>query len=357
MDPARFERILVEPVATIREVIQCIDAGAIEIALIVDSDRRLLGTVTDGDVRRALLAGATLEDPVQPIVHRDPVIAPSDTDPATLLGLMTMFSVDQVPLIADERVVDIVCMQHLVSEDNAHLEDHPIVLMAGGKGTRLYPLTASTPKPMLPIGGRPLLEQMVDRIRHAGFSRILMAVNYQADVIEEHFGDGSQFGVEIGYLREDEPLGSAGALGLAGAQLDRPFLVMNADILTNVNLPALMRFHLEEHNAVTVGVRRYALKLPYGVLGLDDTRIVSLTEKPTHSFFVNAGIYAVNPSVVELVSRRRTRRFDMTDLISAALSVELRVGGFPIREYWLDIGQLEDYKRAETAYATVFSSA
>jgi NDP-sugar pyrophosphorylase family protein len=183
---------------------------------------------------------------------------------------------------------------------------------------------------------------------------VLIAVNYRAEVIEEHFGDGSSLGVRIDYLHEKEPLGSAGALRLAGTELDQPFVVMNADLLTNVNLAALMRFHCEEHNAVTVGVRQYALELPYGIAELDGTQILALDEKPTHTFFVNAGIYAVDPSAVALMDSD-IARFDMTDLIAAAITSGLRVGGFPIREYWIDIGQLADYERAESDHVTVFS--
>lgn len=350
MDPTRLEKIFVPPGATVRAAIESIDAAAIEIALIADDQRRLIGTVSDGDVRRALLAGVTLEDPVERIVHRNPVTAPQGIETAALLALMTSHGIDQVPLLRNGRVVDVAFIRDLVGDD-----DNPIVLMAGGRGTRLHPLTADTPKPMLPVGDRPLLERVLGQVRDAGFSRILIAVNYRANVIEQHFGDGAQLGVSIDYLREDEPLGSAGALRLAGSELDRPFVVMNADLLTNVNLAALMRFHRQERNAITVGVRQYALELPYGIAELDGTQIVSLDEKPTHTFFVNAGIYAVDPRAVELMGDR-TGRFDMTDLISAALRAELRVGGFPIREYWIDIGQLADYQRAESDHVTVFSA-
>ena len=276
MDPNRFEKIFVRPGATVREAITSIDAGAIEIALVVDEERRLIGTVTDGDVRRALLDGVTLEDPIDPIVHRDPVTAPHGADPGTVLALMTSRGVDQVPLVANGQVRDVAFIRDLVADDDQTRGDHPIVLMAGGRGARLHPLTEQTPKPMLPVGDRPLLERLVDQVRDAGFSRVLIAVNYRSDVIEDHFGDGSGYGVEIDYLREDEPLGSAGALKLAGSELDRPFVVMNADLVTNVNLSALMHFHLAEGNALTVGVRQYALELPYGVAELEGTRIVSL---------------------------------------------------------------------------------
>jgi dTDP-glucose pyrophosphorylase len=350
MDSARFESILVAPGASLREAIESIDAGAIEIALMVDYERRLLGTVTDGDVRRALLRGATLEDPVDPLVHRDPITASEHSTSSELLELMTSRGVDQIPLMSGERVVDVAFIRDLVSAERGA----PVVLMAGGQGVRLRPLTERMPKPMLPVGDRPLLERVLEQVRDAGFSRVLMAVNYRAEVIEEHFGDGHSFGVEIDYLREDRPLGSAGALKLAGAELDEPFVVMNADLMTNVNLAALMRFHREEGNALTVGVRQYALELPYGVVELSGSQVVSLSEKPTHSFFVNAGVYAVDPSAVALVGN--VERFDMTDIIGAALAAGRRVGGFAIREYWIDIGQLADYQRAESDHVTVFSA-
>ena len=356
MDPSRLERIFVRPGATVRETVESIDAAAIEIALVVDDDRRLLGTVSDGDVRRALLAGASLDDQVDEIVHRDPVTAVVGTEPSVLLATMTARGITQIPLLQDGRVRDVAFIRDLLgAQAPGSIGDHPVVLMAGGRGTRLAPLTATTPKSMLPVGGTPLLEQLLHQVRDAGFSRVLIAVGYRAEVIEKHFGDGAEVGVQIDYLREDEPLGSAGALRLAGSELDRPFVVMNADLLTNVNLGALMRFHLDEGNVVTVGVRQYALELPYGIAELAGTEIVSLDEKPTHTFFVNAGIYAVDPGAVALMSGH-AERFDMTDLIAAAMRKGVRVGGFPIREYWIDIGQLSDYERAESDHATVFSS-
>jgi dTDP-glucose pyrophosphorylase len=355
VDPSRLDQIFIAADANVRTAIESIDAGAIEIALVVDENRSLLGTVSDGDIRRALLAGITLDDPVETVVHRDPIVAEHGTARAKLLSTMTAHGITQIPLLRNGRVVDVAVIRDLVdAAQSTRDHDNPVVLMAGGRGTRLAPLTADTPKPMLPVGGRPLLEQVLGQVRDAGFSRVLIAVGYRAEVIEDYFGDGTDVGVRIDYLREEEPLGSAGALRLAGAELDRPFIVMNADLLTNVSLGALMGFHRDEGNVITVGVRQYALELPYGIAELDGTEIVSLDEKPTHSFFVNAGIYAVDPAAVELMSGR-DGRFDMTDLIAAAMDAQLRVGGFPIREYWIDIGQLSDYERAESDHVTVFS--
>jgi dTDP-glucose pyrophosphorylase len=355
MDPAKLERLLVAQEATLLETIERIDAGTIEIALVVDGERRLLGTVTDGDVRRALLDGATLEQPVAAIVHRDPVTAGADTDEATLVRLMTERAVDQIPLLREGRVVDVAFLRDIVARDDRRaVADSPVVLMAGGEGTRLRPLTQDTPKPMLPVGGKPLLETVLAQVGEAGFSRVLIAVNYHAEAIERHFGDGAGFGVDISYLHERSPLGSAGALRLAAAELDRPFVVMNTDLLTNVKLAALMRFHCEEGNAITVGVRQYALDLPYGVVEMAGTRVISQREKPRLSFFVNAGLYAVEPSAASLIEGL-PERFDMPDLVDVALRADARVGGFPVREYWLDVGQLSDYDRAHDDHATYFS--
>jgi NDP-sugar pyrophosphorylase family protein len=219
---------------------------------------------------------------------------------------------------------------------------------------RLRPLTEDTPKPMLPVGDRPLLDTVVSQIRDAGFRRLYMSVNYRADVIEEHFGDGSAHGVDIDYVHEPHALGSAGALQLVREELDRPFLVLNADLLTKVNLSSLMRFHREEGNLVTVGVRQYRLEVPYGVVDFDGTAVTGLQEKPGLSFFVNAGIYAVDPGAVDLLPPTLSE-VNMTDIIDAALAGGHRVGGFPIREYWLDIGQLSDYERSQHDHATVFA--
>jgi dTDP-glucose pyrophosphorylase len=352
VDRDRFERIFVRLGSTVRQTVEAIDAGAVEIALVVDEDRRLIGTVSDGDVRRALLRGTQLGDAIDDLAHRDATTAAPGTSREQLLSLMTERGIEQIPLIEDGRVVDLAFMRDLVRNDFAG-RDHKVVIMAGGEGQRLRPLTDEVPKPMLPVGDGPLLETVLGQVRRAGFGKVLMAVNYRADVIEDHFGDGSDFGVQIDYVREEQALGSAGALQLVRDQLDEPFIVMNADLLTNVNLGALLRYHQEEGDAVTIGVRRYQLEVPYGVVDIDDGAVTGLREKPSVGFFVNAGLYAVSPEAVELLPPQ-VRQFHMTDLVDAALTAGKRVGSFPVREYWLDIGQLADYERADADHATYF---
>ena len=350
----RFDQLFVPPDATVRDAIEAIDAGAIEIALVVDGARRLIGTVSDGDVRRALLAGTTLDDAVEPVMHPEPTTAPVGTDVAELIGLMTRAGIEQIPLLEDDVVTDVAFLRDLVGPAQS---EHYAVIMAGGEGRRLRPLTDDLPKPMLPVGDRPLLETVLGQVREAGFSKVLIAVNYRREVIQDHFEDGKSFGVDIEYIEEPagELLGSAGALRLAREQLDRPFVVVNADVLTNVNLAALLAFHREERAVLTVGVRQYVLEVPYGVVEIEGTRVTALREKPQLPLFVNAGIYAVSPDAMKLIPDD-VDVVNMTDIIDATLAAGERVASFPVREYWLDVGHIADYERAHEAHATYFSA-
>lgn len=347
MEPERFERLLIGPRATVREAIAAIDAGVAHLALVVDGDRRVLGTVTDGDVRRALLHGVELDDPVEPIVHRDPVTAPRGTAQDELLRLMTEHGVEQVPLLEDARVVDVV----LVKDMAQPAAGHPVVIVAGGEGKRLRPLTDDRPKPMLEVGGKPLLEHVLERVRDAGFSKAFLLVGYRAEAIEAHFGDGSAVGLDVEYVHEPEPRGSAGGLHFVREELDRPFVVLNADLVTGVNFEALLRFHQAEANVVTVGVKQYVLEVPYGVVELAGTAVSAVREKPELRFLVNAGIYALSPEAVDYLPDR-TGEVHMTELIDAALAAGARVGSFPVHEHWLDIGHVADYERAVEEHAT-----
>jgi dTDP-glucose pyrophosphorylase/CBS domain-containing protein len=355
MDAARLDKVMVPPSAAIRDAVEAIDAGAVEIALVVDEERRLLGTITDGDVRRAMLRGVDLDGPIDEVIHREPVTASTGAAREELLGLMTERGVEQIPLVDDDgRVEQLAFLREIVAAEEAG-PDSPVVVMAGGEGQRLRPLTEDRPKPMLEIGGRPLLETTLDQVREAGFSRVLIAVNYKADQIQEHFGSGESRGLEISYIREEEAMGSAGAIRLAPGELDRPFILINGDLLTKVNLGALLRFHREEGNAITVGVRKFKLQIPYGVVEIEGTAVTEMKEKPQMEVFVNAGVYAVSPEAVALVPEDRDF-FHATDIVNLALDAGRRVGSFPIREYWLDIGHLSDYERAEDDHATHFSA-
>jgi dTDP-glucose pyrophosphorylase/CBS domain-containing protein len=342
------ERLFVSPSQSLRELIACIDRGAKGIALVVDDDRHLIGTVTDGDVRRAILAGVSLELAVGSYLNgrpaastRGPLTAPSGASDGELIGLMNEASIRHIPILdAGGRVVGIGLLGDLVREYELPLR---AVVMAGGFGKRLQPLTLEQPKPMLPVGDKPLLEKTIEGLRQAGIRKVNVTTHYLAERISEHFGDGRAFGVEIEYLREDEPLGTAGVLGLLEAT-DEPLLVVNGDVLTNVNFRAMLDFHREHEADMTVAVREYDVQIPYGVVQSNGSRVVSIQEKPLLRHFINAGIYLINPGVCARIPSGE--RFDMPDLINRLIVANRPVVSFPIREYWLDIGRVEDYERA-----------
>ena len=344
---------VVIPSSPIRDAIQAIDRGQKGIALITSDDGRLIGTVTDGDVRRAMLASVSLDAPVQILLDRKrgtetetPVTAPVGTSPERLQLLMRKHDVRQLPLLDGEgRVVDLVLLDDLIPESDLPVQ---AVIMAGGFGKRLRPLTDDTPKPMLRIGDRPLIEHVVDRLREAGIRNVNISTFYLPEKIVGHFGDGKKFGVDVSYVQESRPLGTAGALSLL-QNTTEPALVTNGDILTSVNYRSMWNFHCKHQAALTVASRKYEIKVPYGVVEHDEAAVMGLTEKPTFEFFVNAGIYLLDPYALQQIPKDLVddTQFHMTDLIQLLIDQGRKVVSFPIHEYWLDIGQMDDYQRAQ----------
>jgi dTDP-glucose pyrophosphorylase/CBS domain-containing protein len=341
--------LLISPDATVRGAMLCIDRNTSKIALVVDQDRRLVGTITDGDIRRAMLAGVDLAAPAGELLERQramneprpvPLTARLGAEPSELVSLMRRYEVRQIPLVDDAgRVEGLALFEDLVADEEPPLR---AVVMAGGFGTRLGRLTDDTPKPMLPVGDRPVLERIIEQLRDAGIQHVNLTTHYRADIISDHFGDGREFGVEIEYVPEQQPLGTAGALGLVEAE--GPILVMNGDILTKVDFRAMHRFHDEQAADMTVAVRPYEVRVPFGLVQLADARVSGIEEKPLVRGFVNAGIYLINSDVCALVPPGE--RLEMPQLIDRLLTAGRHVVGFPLREYWLDIGQIEDYEQA-----------
>jgi dTDP-glucose pyrophosphorylase len=333
---------------SIRDAIACIDRTANGIALVVDEERRLLGTITDGDVRRAILAGVALDATVTVLLERKPdttprtpTTAPVGTPASNLLELMNRQEIAQIPLVdADGRVRDIALLRELVRERRGPIR---ALVMAGGFGTRLRPLTDDRPKSMLPIGNRPLLEILVEQLERAGIKRINVATHYRADVIEQHFGDGRRFNVDIEYVNEGQPLGTAGALAMLDPS-DEPVLVINGDIVTQVNFGAMLDFHRTNSADMTVAVRPFEVAVPYGVVTVSGVLVTGVSEKPVYRAFINAGIYLVGGEARRVIASGE--RCDMPDLIARLLAAGRRVVSFPLREYWIDIGQADDYAKA-----------
>jgi len=349
MNYKELQSLFISPDHSIRAAMACIDRGACGIALVVDQERRLLGTITDGDVRRAVLAGTDLESPVSVLLARKistqypkPVTSQLGAKRETLLELLHKNVLRQLPILDnDGKVVDLVMVDDLIPTQDLQLQ---AVIMAGGLGTRLRPLTEDLPKPMLPLGGKPLMELVIEQLRQVGIRRVNVTTHYKPGKISDHFGDGSSFGVELNYVNEDKPLGTGGALGLIDAPTE-PMLVINGDILTKVDFRAMLAYHQEQHAVMTVGVRQYDIKVPYGVIECEGPRVCALKEKPQMHFLVNAGVYLLEPKVYEFIPNGE--HFNMTDLIRWLLDSDHIVASFPIIEYWLDIGQLADYEQAQ----------
>lgn len=346
----RWRKALVAPEHTIREAIQTIDEGAIQIALVVDGENRLLGTVTDGDIRRGILKGVSLGDSVRCIMNSRPIIADADESREKILETMKQTRLHQIPVVdARGRLVSVEILDELLKVSN---RENWVMLMAGGLGSRLRPLTDDCPKPLLKVGSKPLLEIILENFLEYGFRKFYLSVNYKAEMVKEYFGDGARWGADIRYVHEDRRLGTAGALSLLPEKPVLPLIVMNGDLLTKVNFQQLLDFHAEHGAKATMCVREYDLQVPYGVVRIENHRILSIDEKPVQRFFVNAGIYVLEPETLDCIPP--SAYFDMPDLFLKLIEQKRETSVFPIREYWLDVGHMEDFARANGDFPEVF---
>lgn len=342
--------IKITPFSTIREALKIIDSGAMQIAIIVDENDRLVGTLTDGDIRRGLLNNLTLDDCIESIIFRTPTIATIHDSKEAILQKALKKKLHQIPIVDDEhRIIGIKEIEELVKP---RVKQNVVVLMVGGLGSRLWPLTEDTPKPMLKVGNKPILQTIVEKFAAYGFVNIVMCVNYKSHIIQDHFGNGSAFGVNIKYILEEKRMGTAGALSLIANHPTEPFFVMNGDILTNVNFEHLLDYHISQNATATMCVREYDFQIPYGVVNLEESRILSIQEKPVHKFFVSAGIYMLSPETILMIPPHQF--YDMPTLFATLIEKDQKTISFPIHEYWLDIGRMNDYERANNEYHEIF---
>lgn len=345
-----WQKVLVPSSYSVRKVIEIIDAGAMQIAIVVDKNNKLMGTITDGDIRRGILRGLSLEESVEKIMNANPVVAKNNESSQVILQLMKHKGIHHIPVIDENGcVISIETLDEVVQPE---MLDNPVVLMAGGLGSRLRPLTNDYPKPLLKVGSKPILEIILQNFIEFGFRNFYISVNYKAEMIEEYFGNGSALGVNINYLREDKRLGTAGAVSMLPANLAKPVIVMNGDLLTKVNFNHLLNFHNKHQANLTLCIRDYHLQVPYGVVTLNNHRLINIEEKPVHQFFVSAGVYVLEPSTINLIPKNTY--FEMPDLLKKLIATKKEVAAFPIREYWLDVGKMEDFKRAEQDFSVEF---
>lgn len=339
----RLESVVISPTASIGAAIALLDKAGTGALVLCKNERTLCGLLTDGDIRRAILQGKSMDAACTTIASQRPVVASPSTSRREALRLMDEHDIHHLPVVDEEnRVIEFVLRRDLVPDASLNLS---AVIMAGGYGKRLFPLTESVPKPMLPVGDRPLLELTIEQLRRSGIRDVNLTTHYLSECIVNHFGDGVGFGVNLNYLKEDHPMGTAGGL----KQMKRPdgtFLVINGDILTGVPFQEMLVYHRTHGAVLTVGVRKYDFQIPFGVVECQDVRITKLQEKPSVSFFINAGTYLLEPLACDYIPEGRP--FDMTDLVQKLIEAGRTVVGFPIMEYWLDVGQHDDYQKAQT---------
>lgn len=344
-----WRKALLTAKATLLQAICCLDESSLQIVIIVADDGRLLGTLTDGDIRRGLLRGLEMSSTVESIIHSDPLVVPLHLGRDTVLQLMHVNKVHQLPVVDENRLV---VGLHLLDDLLVpRKRSNIMVIMAGGRGTRLGEHTQDCPKPMLPIGGKPMLEHIIERAKAEGFKHFVLAIHYLGHMIEDYFGDGSKLNISIEYLHENKPLGTAGALGLLQVHPKEPFMVTNGDVLTDIRYAEMLDFHIRHSATATMAVRLHEWKHPFGVVKTNGVDIVGFQEKPVSRSHINAGIYVLAPNVLDLIGVNE--HCDMPTLFGRVQERQARTIVYPMHEPWLDVGRPADLEKARNDLATI----
>jgi dTDP-glucose pyrophosphorylase len=336
-----FADLVLDAGKNIRDAMKLLNTNAREVVLVKDAESQICGLITDGDIRRGLLNGATLDSPVSAIMHRDFFAVGPEIDRAAVLDIMKARQFQHVPVLDREgRLLAVHFLRDLIG---AAPKPNVAVVMAGGKGTRLWPVTETVPKPMVEVAGRPILERVILHLISHGIRHIYLAVNYRAKIIEQYFADGTALGCKLEYVRETMPLGTAGALSLLSLRPAHPFFVLNGDLVTDVDLTAMLDVHVQNRNSATMGVGSYQVQIPFGAVTEKNGQLLSIDEKPTVNFLVNRGIYILDPSSLDHVPKNT--EFPMTALFRALLDAKQCVGIYEFQNYWHDVGFPEDLRR------------
>jgi len=347
-----WQKVTLKISDSLDKAISVLHHGGLRVALVIDAENKLLGTITDGDIRRALLKHLNMESLVDEVMNKSPLVALNTDSVDTIMSKMKSRDLIHIPIIDENnKLVGLETLQHLTYGKKY---DNPVFLMAGGFGTRLHPLTEDTPKPLLKVGSKPILETIIDRFIKAGFHNFYISTYFKADMIHEYFGDGSSWGVNIKYIDEVKPLGTAGAIGLLPSNLPNlPILMMNGDVLTKVNFENLLNFHQKQSGIATICIREYDFEIPFGVVNIENQNAKSFLEKPVKKFFVNTGIYVFEH---EMISKVKAGDYlDMPTLLEQQITEGRTVNVFPLHEYWKDVGRIEEYQSVNNSFSNGFS--
>lgn len=341
-----FKNLLVKSNQAIKEVIKKLDKNNIKFLIVVDQSKKLVGTITDGDIRRGLLKGVTINNKASDIMRKNPIFSKVGENKDINTKVMIKHKIVYLPIVDKKmKVIDLEILKPSINKDKLN----PVLIMAGGFGTRLMPLTKQTPKPMLVLGKKPILETILTKLAKEGFEEFYISVHYKSEIIKNYFKDGSSFGIKIRYLQEKKPLGTGGAISLLPIKdINKPIIVMNGDILTDLNFNSLIEFHQNSKAFATVCCSKYTIKVPYGVITQKNNEMTSLIEKPSQEFFINAGIYIFNKDILTLLN---SKKMDITDVLNKVSRSKKKVSVFPIHEKWIDIGEYREFKLAQTEIA------
>jgi len=344
-----IEKIKITPNATIKQALRIISEGAVQIAVVVNRRGNLLGTLTDGDIRSGLLKGLDANSSIKSIFFKRPIVVKKNISKEKLLDIALSNKIHQIPVVdKNDKVIDIHILSNLIK---AKSKSNKVVIMAGGKGMRLRPLTKNIPKPMLKVGNKPILQIILEKFKESGYINFIICVNYKSKIIKDYFKNGKNFGVNIEYIQEKKRMGTAGALSLFKKKPKEPFFVINGDLLTDLNFEKLLDYHVEHRSKATMCISEYNIESPYGEVKLDIENIVSIEEKPIHKFFINAGAYVLDPGCINLIPEKF---YDMTSLFKKIIISKHKTICFPVGEYWLDVGRFNDYKKANLEYHLKF---
>lgn len=344
-----IDKIKLKINSSLKHALKVITEGAMQIALVVDNKNRLIGTLTDGDIRRGLLKGMEMNSSIKSIMFKKPTTVNANDTKKKILKIALSKKIHQIPVVDKRRIVKgIYVIDELIRPKK---RTNKVILMAGGRGSRLKPITNNMPKPMLKVGSKPVLHTIVENFVACGYQDIIMCLNYGSKIIQDYFDDGSKFDANITYIVEKKKMGTAGALGLLNEKPFEPFFVMNGDLLTNLDFDKMLDFHIDTKSLATMCVREYITEVPYGVVKQDKGNIISVEEKPIRNFFMNAGIYILDPDCLNFIPNKF---YDMPSLFQKMISKKKKVTSFPLQEYWLDIGRFADLEKANIEYNSIF---
>ncbi len=346
-----WKKTLIQSNSNLKDALNSLEQSGLQIVLIIDDSNRLEGVVTDGDLRKAMLGSFNLESSLSEFMNKNPITVNQSMPESDIFDLMSSKMIMQIPILNNEReVIGLRTIEELLR--NNEIKENPVILMLGGLGSRLKDLTKNCPKPMLKVGDKPIIESIIDNFHAQGFRNFYFCVNYMHDVFKEYFEDGKKWDVSIKYITEPKRLGTAGALSLINDKIEKPFIVMNGDILTKTNFTRLLEHHERCEAVATMCVKQYEHQIPYGVVRTVDDKLVAIEEKPTEHYYVNAGIYVLEPAVLELIPQ--DDYFDMTNLFELMIDSKKKVSIHSVDDYWVDIGKVEDFKQANQDYKDIF---